>query len=149
MMLILIGVLLYYFAVIFYLRKKSGREFFIVTSIFLLDVLIGCFCPLSGYEEYKLVDKEYLKSFTEDDHNDGGERKVYVISLDDKEYKYKTLGNESEVKTVKGNVAVEKSNEYIHPIKCTYVRKGKFSIWTFGGIKQTKTVFYLPNDDLS
>ena len=149
MLLIIIVVFLYYFVTIFYLRKKSGLEFFIVTSIFLLDVLIGCFCPLSGYEEYKLVEKEYLKSFTEDDHNAGGEKKVYVISLDDKEYKYKTLGNESEVKTVKGNVAVEMSNEYIYPIKCTYVRTGKFSIWTFGGIKQTKTVFYLPYDNFS
>ncbi|MBR3133082.1 MAG: hypothetical protein IKG42_03300 [Clostridia bacterium] len=149
MVLITIGVILYYFVVILYLRKKSGREFFIVTSLLILDVLIGCFCPLSGYEDYKLVDKEYLKSFTEDNHQDEAEKKVYVISLDDKEYKYKTSGKESEVKTVKGNVAVEISNEYIHPMKCTYVRNGKFSIWTFGGIKQTKTVFYLPNDDLS
>lgn len=163
MLTIIIGIVLaVIFVFVFMPRSKSVdvalAKFFMGILMVILAILIVAFSPISGYNEWGLIEETELISLSNDVAS-GETGMVYVSLSADNVYTYRyeinsEFGTETS-REYKTTALHNKDVEEIEAPDCevpvirVYQRDAKRTIWTFGWYIETKYVFYVPEGTIS
>jgi len=146
----------------FFLLARISSNADVIGLVFVVLILggiaIGVLSPISGYNEWEVVQETELISLS-NDMASGGTGIVYVSLSADNVYSYRyeinsEFGTETsrEYKTAtltgKDVEEVEDPNCEV-PVIRVYKRDAKRTIWTFGLYGETKYVFYVPEGTIS
>ena len=122
--------------------KGHGLDILFVI-IMILATLIGGFSPISGYNEWELIEEMELISLS-NDVDSKGNGMIYVTLSADNVYTYRDeISSEIGTLTGKNVEEVEDPNCEV-PVIRVYRKVAKATIWTYGLYSKTKYVFYVP-----
>ena len=141
-------------------NERSFMDFSLLLFAILLGAIaIGLIAPISGFNEWELIEETELVSLS-NNVSSGGTGIVYVSLSADNTYSYRyeinsKFGTDTS-KEYTTETLVGEDVEEVEDINCeapvvrVYQRTGKKSIWTFAlGGKETKYVFYVPVGTIS
>lgn len=129
----------------------------IAIAVTLSAIVIGCVCPIGGYEESELVEEIELATFSNNTDSIDSDSLLYVeVSASDVySYRYEVPntstveGKMYKVATVSGNITELETNTD-KPVLQIYEAKAKKSIWGLAiGQKKTSYVFVVPTGSIS
>lgn len=118
-------------------------------------IVVGIFCPISGYKEPELVSSTELVSLRDDTISTGTGKIFYVSITGTNSYTYYVevdspyaSGSQKayESRTISGsNVTIVEDESYTEAKLVKYVKHGKMSFWTVALFAESyEYVFYVP-----
>jgi hypothetical protein len=164
MLTIILGIVIafaIFFLLNFLLGLVNGDGSFInaliCVCIIIGAIALGLFAPISGYNDWELVEETKLVSLSNTTAS-GGTGFIYVSLSANNVYTYRyevdsNFGSESskeyETNTLTENVIESEDSNCKIPVLRKYKRTAKKSIWTFGVAFEEKYVFYVPEGSIS
>lgn len=159
MLTIVLGILIV-LLIVFLFAYFTNMSSFLVATIAMWSIMgilyLGLFCPLSGYNDWRLVEETPLVSLSNSTATEGKGNLIYVSISAENVYSYR-YKIESEIKTenaktykvdtkseADGKITETEDIDCKLPSLRHYTRTYKKSIWTFGLGHDNLYDFYVP-----